>query len=158
MSSPPRYENLSRQDEDSSLLKKNRFEDEEVDEEATVGTSYPPRHQAGSGDVNVTMTFVPRYPVRGKTEHALSVIGESREVSDRLQAYWPCEWDLTILAGDSDDLSKGLSGPGQISRRQDRVSRPGRPFTQRGSLGQGHRRGMVGDEEFTTCSSPSQGH
>lgn len=47
--------------------------------------TYPPRHASGSGsgfgESIVTFIFVPRWPVKGKTESVLAVMGKDKEVS-----------------------------------------------------------------------------
>lgn len=78
MSGLPKYTRMPNHEtgETDSLVKggKNSF-DESV-------PAYPP--QAGpsaSGGHNVTYTFFPRYPVKGKKRHVMGVLGRTKEVS-----------------------------------------------------------------------------
>jgi hypothetical protein len=85
MPSPPQYERLSPSDLESQPLKSGFHDDEEHEDLPT----YPPTGATGSGSgsgnggdkPNVKYTFVPRYPVKGEVQHAIGVIGGSKEVS-----------------------------------------------------------------------------
>lgn len=83
---PPKYSSRPG-DEESLPLKNSTFADEdEVDAIDRVPTpSYPPRHNAagpsGSVQHNVRYTFNPRWPVKGKAEDALGVLGHDKDVS-----------------------------------------------------------------------------
>lgn len=77
---PPRYTSKPG-DEESLPLKHDTFDEDELDRVPTP--TYPPRHSgpSGGGQVNVRYTFNPRWPVPGKSEDALGLLGANKEVS-----------------------------------------------------------------------------
>lgn len=78
MSGLPKYTRMPDVEtgETDSLVKGGRNSFDEV------VPSYPPREGSSSNVVgqNVTYTFCPMYPVKGKTRHVMGRIGTSREV------------------------------------------------------------------------------
>jgi len=73
----PQYQRLPNQDEDVIDTWKRP-----VAMDIEQGDTYPPRHASGSGSGEniVTFIFVPRWPVKGKKESVLGVMGRDKEV------------------------------------------------------------------------------
>ncbi|ORX39242.1 hypothetical protein BD324DRAFT_618954 [Kockovaella imperatae] len=98
MSNPPKYETLHRDSlEETSLLSSDAAE-RGLSTSADPSLAYPPRHgESSTRKISVTYTFTPRYPVPGSEEHALAVLGETREESARIcQRAFPTLADYPI--------------------------------------------------------------
>lgn len=84
MSLPPQYRRQIEDEESAPLYKGDeRFS---LDLESS---QYPPRFGQSStsndeGQNNVNYTFAPRWPMKGQEEHALGVLGRTKEVSRTL--------------------------------------------------------------------------
>jgi len=95
MSNPPQYERLTPSELESQPLKSGFQEEEQEDNLPT----YPPSSSGDqSGKAHVKYTFVPRYPVKGSVQHALGVLGNSKEVSRLpLEVLLVLKWISTLF-------------------------------------------------------------
>lgn len=75
----PQYERLVGDDMDNDPAWPHIDED---DEEAKINT-YPPGPSTGTGSSRVTFIFVPRWPLKGKQESVLGVMGKNKMVCVR---------------------------------------------------------------------------
>ena len=78
----PQYQRLPNHGEDVNYIGKTSMSSD-------AGDTYPPRHASGSesGKSIVTFIFVPRWPVKGKTESVLGSMGKNKEVSRGVLAW-----------------------------------------------------------------------
>jgi len=75
----PRY---TKQDDDQDPLLRGT-EEERISSE-TAPPTYPPAGPSLAGRHNVEYTYYPRWPRVGEIEHAVGVLGTTKEVSQRV--------------------------------------------------------------------------